>query len=144
LNQIGNAAYLASSHIGGVHYNRDHKDDPNGREVSETSLIKALAWIQYLTPHARRVYHAVDSPETGAAGLLLARLKRGELPPSFKAYHIYRKNWQGLGDAESVKKACRLLLEHDWLIEIEPGGPQAKGRPTDPTYEVSPAARLKT
>lgn len=32
LNQIGNAAYLASSHIGGVHYNRDHKDDPNGRE----------------------------------------------------------------------------------------------------------------
>ena len=32
LNQIGNAAYLASGHIGGVHYNRDHKDDPNGRD----------------------------------------------------------------------------------------------------------------
>ena len=115
-------------------------DDPDGREVSEYSLLKALAWVDYLTPHARRVYHAVDNPETGAAGLLLARLKRGELPLAFKAYEISRKGWQGLGDREAVKKACRLLMEHSWLIEIDPGGPQSMGRPTDPTYAVSPAA----
>jgi hypothetical protein len=115
-------------------------DDPDGREVSENSLLKALAWVDYLTPHARRVYHAVDNPETGAAGLLLARLKRGELPVAFKAHEISRKGWQGLGDREAVKKACRLLMEHSWLIEIDPGGPQSMGRPTDPTYAVSPAA----
>jgi len=114
-------------------------DEPNSREVSDTSLLKALAWINYLTPHARRVYHAVDNPETGAAGLLLARLKRGELPVAFKAYEISRKGWQGLGDREAVKKACRLLMEHSWLIEIDPGGPQSMGRPTDSTYSVSPA-----
>jgi hypothetical protein len=32
LNQIGNGAYLAASHVGGVNHHRDHKDDPNGRE----------------------------------------------------------------------------------------------------------------
>jgi len=119
-------------------------DDPNSREVSDTSLLKALAWIDYLTPHARRVYHAVDNPETGVAGLLLAKLKRGELPAAFKAYEISRKGWHGLKDREAVKKACCLLMEHSWLIEIDPGGPQSMGRPTDPTYAMSPALRGQT
>jgi len=32
LNQVGNGAYLAAHHVGGVQHNRDHKDDPNGRD----------------------------------------------------------------------------------------------------------------
>jgi putative DNA primase/helicase len=115
-------------------------DDPVGAAVSDRTLLKALAWIDYLTPHARRVYHAVESPETGAANLLLARLKRGELPASFKAWEISRKGWHGLADRDAVKKACRLLLEYEWLIELDPGGTQGPGRPADPVYAVSPAA----
>lgn len=116
-------------------------DDPDGREVSERTLLKALGWIEYLTPHARRIYHAVEHPETGAAELLLARLKRGELPPSFKAWEISRKCWHGLTDRAAVKKACRLLFEFGWLIEIDAGGSQGVGRPADPIYAVSSAAR---
>ena len=112
-------------------------DDPSASEISEFSLLKALSWIQYLTPHAQRVYHAVNHPETGAAELLLARLRRGELPSVFKARDVYRKDWQGLTDRESVKKACRLLFDYGWLIEIDPGGSQG-GRPADPTYAPSP------
>lgn len=114
-------------------------DDPASREVSERTLLKALAWIEYLTPHARRVYHAVEHPETGAAELLLSRLRRGEMPASFKAWEITRKAWHGLSDREAVKKACRLLFEFGWLIEIDAGGATG-GRPADPVYAVSPAA----
>jgi hypothetical protein len=117
-------------------------DDPAEREVSERTLLKALAWIDYLIPHARRVYHAVEHPETGAAELLLSRLRRGDLPTNFKAWEISRKAWHGLTDREAVKKACRLLFEYGWLIEIEPGGGQGIGRPADPVYAVSPAAKV--
>jgi len=116
-------------------------DDPASREVSERTLLKALAWIDYLTPHARRVYHAVGHPETGAAELLLSRLRRGELPASFKAWEISRKSWHGLTDREAVKKACRLLFEYGWLIELDAGGATG-GRPADPVYAVSPAAEV--
>lgn len=116
-------------------------DDPASREVSERTLLKALAWIDYLTPHARRVYHSVEHPETGAAELLLSRLRRGELPASFKAWEINRKGWHGLTDREAVKKACRLLFEYGWLIELDAGGATG-GRPADPVYAVSPAVRV--
>lgn len=113
-------------------------DDPTASEVSERTLLKALAWVDYLTPHARRVYHAVECPETGAAELLLSRLRRGELPATFKAWEISRKGWHGLTDREAVKKACRLLFEYGWLIELDTGGATG-GRPADPVYTVSPA-----
>lgn len=116
-------------------------DDPASREVSERTLLKALAWIDYLIPHARRIYHAVEHPETCAAELVLSRLRRGELPASFKAWEITRKNWHGLTDREGVKKACRLLFEYGWLIELDAGGATG-GRPADPVYAVSPAAEV--
>lgn len=80
-----------------------------------------------ITPHAKRVYHAVEHPETGAAELLLARLRRGELPARFKSWEVSRKCWHGLTDREAVKKACRLLFEYGWLIELESGGGQGVG-----------------
>lgn len=50
LNQIGNGAYLATIHVGGVHYNRDHKDDPSGRDpmipVTGDKQREALAFLK--------------------------------------------------------------------------------------------------
>lgn len=116
-------------------------DDHGACEVSAVSLYKALGWIEYLTPHAKRVYHAVEHPETGAAELLLSRLKRGELPSHFKAWEISRKAWQGLSDRDAVKKACRLLFEYGWLFELDPGGASG-GRPADPIYSASPKVEV--
>jgi len=114
-------------------------DNPGQREVPLRTLVKALEWLKYLEAHAWKVYHAVNHPETGAAQLLLSRLKLGELPPEFKAWQITRKCWHGLTDGDAVKRACRLLLEHGWLVEVDPGGATG-GRPADPTYAVSPLA----
>jgi hypothetical protein len=116
-------------------------DDPDGKSVSARTLTKALGWIQYLTPHAHRVYHAAESPETGAAELLLARARRGETPPAFKARDIYRKHWQGLSDRDAVKRACRLLHDYGWLIELADTVPTG-GRPSDPIYALSPMVEV--
>ena len=115
-------------------------DNPGATAVSDGTLLKALAWIEFLTPHARRLYFALGHPETGTAVLLLARLRRGDLPVAFKAWEITRKGWHGLNDNEAVKKACRMLFEHGWLIETGPPA-QNTGRPPDPVYAVSPAAK---
>lgn len=112
-------------------------DDPASKQVSDQTMIKALAWLQYLKPHAERVYHAIEYPETGAAELLLARLKRGDLPATFKARDLYRKGWSGLTDPKTVRAACRLLFDYAWLVEIDSGG-ETGGRPADPAYMVSP------
>ncbi len=116
-------------------------DNFGGTSVTEQTLRKALGWIDYLTPHARRVYHAVEHPETGAAELLLARLRAGKLPTTFKAWEICRTGWHGLTDREGVKKACRLLMEYGWLIELDAPARPGAGRPADPVYCVSPSAR---
>lgn len=117
-------------------------DHPTTKRVSERAILKALGWIEYLTPHARRLYHAVEYPETGAAKLLLARLHAGDLPDrAFGARDIYRKAWHGLTEPATVKKACQLLHDYGWLIEIDPGG-STGGRPADPLYAVSPAVEV--
>lgn len=115
-------------------------DEPEAGEVSERTLLKALGWVEYLTPHAERVYHAVEHPETVVAELLLVRMRNKELPTSFKAWEISRKQWKGLTDREAVKRACRLLFEFGWFVELDAGGRRGIGRPADPVYGVSPRA----
>jgi hypothetical protein len=115
-------------------------DAPGAGEVSEATLLKALAWLEYLEPHARRIYHAVDAPHTDTARLLLARLRNGEVAPTFSARDIYRKHWSGLGDAKHVKEACRLLADYGYLQELQPII-QPIGRPAEPDYLTHPAIR---
>jgi hypothetical protein len=116
-------------------------DEPGAKEVSERTLLKALGWIQYLTPHAQRVYYAVEHPETGAAELLLSRLKHGDLSASFTARDIYRKHWHGLSEPASVKQAFSVLLDYGWLIELQAGG-STGGRPSEPVFAISPAVEV--
>lgn len=116
-------------------------DDPDGVAVSARTLRKALGWIEYLIPHASRIYYAVDHPETVAAELLIARMRRDELPPKFGARDIYRKGWHGLTDKESVKRACQLLCDFGWMIEMDDTKTNYPGRPREPRYIVSPLVK---
>jgi putative DNA primase/helicase len=111
-------------------------DEPTTTSVSVYSLAKALSWLEYLEPHARRAYHAATAPETDAAHRLLGRLKRGELPEMFSARDIYRRNWSGLGESSSVKAACQLLAEFGWLRELRIDS-LAVGRPSEPVYKAT-------
>ena len=116
-------------------------DDPNGRAVSEQTMMKALGWLEYLESHARRVYHALDTPDADTARLLLARIRRNQVSNPFKPRDVYRNGWHGLGDAPRVKAACRLLADYEHLREhrSDEGIP---GRPADPVYFINPKAAL--
>ena len=110
-------------------------DAPQKDAVGAVSLAKAIGWLDFLEPHARRVYHAAGAPETDAAHLIVARILRGELPATFSARDIYRRGWSGLGDAEAVKAALRVLVDYAWLEQAEITG-AGFGRPNETIYAV--------
>ena len=112
-------------------------DCPTEGEIGERTILKALAWLEYLAPHARRIYHGANSPDADAARLLLARIKRGDVQNPFKARDVYRRGWHGLGSAEHVKSACRVLMDYGYLLEAGSEA-QSNGRPSDPAYQINP------
>jgi len=111
-------------------------DCPTEKEIGERTIMKALAWLEYLAPHARRIYHGANSPDADAARLLLARIQAGKVQSPFKARDIYRNGWHGLGIAEHVKSACRVLVDYGYLREVQ--SPASPGRPSDPVYQINP------
>ena len=117
-------------------------DEADREQVSLRTIEKAMGWLSYLEGHAYRVYHSVAHPETQAAELLLARLRRGDLGNLFKARDVYRKNWQGLSDSKAVRQACRLLVDYGWIFERDDPDAKSGGRPSDPLYILNPRATL--
>jgi hypothetical protein len=52
LAQYGNAAYLISKYVGGEHANRDHRDDPKGRDpLMPVTSAKQRAALKFIQEH---------------------------------------------------------------------------------------------
>lgn len=99
---------------------------PGAEEVSETAMLHALAWSEYLRGHVARLYHTASSPETEAARTILR--KRGELGNGFTARDLARKGWTGIDSAQAASDALELLVDlHHLLAVAENNG----GRPTE-------------
>ena len=121
-------------------------DTPDsGGVIHERELIRALAWADYLRPHAERLYAAALVPETTGAHALLAKIKGGRLCDgdgvlweSFTPRLVAVKSWAGLNSVDSVRKAAELLADYGWLArETTPTG-SAGGRPSE-RYLIHPA-----
>lgn len=82
-------------------------------------MMKAVGRLEYLESHARRVYHAPDTADADTARLLLARIRRNQETNPFTPRDVYRNGWHGLGDAQRVKAACRLLADFEHLREAQ-------------------------
>jgi putative DNA primase/helicase len=80
-------------------------------EVSADSLLRALAWSDYLKSHATRAYGAGTGPNTDAATALLDKIKAGKVTDGFKPADVYLKGWAHLGTPEAVKMAAALLCD---------------------------------
>jgi putative DNA primase/helicase len=89
----------------------DNVDGP----VGETALLRAIAWAEYLESHARRIYAPAINPDMDAARLLLARIKKAELPSHFSPRDVYRNQWSGLTEPKQVEAAIRVLSDFDWI-----------------------------
>ncbi len=111
-------------------------DAPEAGSVGLDSLLRALAWSEYLESHARRIYGPALAPELYAARELAKRLDT--LPDPFTAKEVYRKHWRGL-DLEGTSKAIQVLIDFGHIRAVTPDERQ-EGRPTT-WYEVHPDLR---
>lgn len=115
----------------------DHELNADSNAVSDTSLLRALSWADYLESHAKRIYHPALSKELYGALELHRRLR--SLPEPFTAKDVYRNHWRGL-DIDGTRNAIQVLIDFGHIRikkdESEPG----KGRPTT-RYEVHPELR---
>jgi len=107
----------------------NHLCDTNQGAVSETSLMRAIAFSEYLESHAQRIYSYATRPDIDAAKTLLKRLGRGKLVSPFKARDLWRRGWAGLETSQKAESAIDVLIEYGHLIE-ETIKPEFGGRPT--------------
>jgi putative DNA primase/helicase len=98
--------------------------EPERTSVSLACLMRALAWLDYLKPHALRVYGSRKNDAAKAAARILERLRKKDLPERFTVYQLNRPQWSGLTDGETNKAALSMLVDHGWLSEseVETGG----------------------
>lgn len=110
--------------------------------VSRNSLLRALAWAEYLQSHAARAYGAGTGPQTDAALALLDKIKGGAVQDGFAVRDVYVKGWAYLNTPESVKQAAAMLcdLGHLRRFDVKPGS--SGGRPTA-TYRINPTSLPK-
>lgn len=113
-------------------------------EVSHDSLLRSLAWAEYLQTHAARAYAAGTRPETDGATALLAKIKAGAVTDGFKPADVYLKGWSYLGTPEVVKSSAQMLcdLGHLRRAETRFGTGTAGGRPAI-SYRINPATLAK-
>ncbi|MFQ5736778.1 MAG: YfjI family protein, partial [Thermodesulfobacteriota bacterium] len=101
-----------------------HLADGGTGPVTEPSVVRALAWAEYLETHARRAYASITQSEVTAAKAILRKISHGDLATTFTARDIQRKGWAGLTERRQVKAALDMLSDFGWIEEemIETGG----------------------
>ncbi|MBI1313400.1 DUF3987 domain-containing protein [bacterium] len=90
-------------------------DEPDGGPVTESALLRALAWAKYLESHARRIYGSIALASLGAAHRLAAKIEEGSVSRGFTLRDVYRNGWSGLTDRKQVAAAVDVLADHNWL-----------------------------
>lgn len=102
----------------------NHLADGGTGPVSNTAMLKALAWGDYLETHARRAYGSITQPEIGAAKAILRKIEQGHLNSPFSSKDVWRPGWSGLSDRRLVGDALCALVDYGWLEDevIETGG----------------------
>jgi hypothetical protein len=111
-----------------------HLADGGIGPVSLRATLIAIAWAEYLMPHAQRAYRIGSAGASRAARLVLARLRSGALPSPFAAREIYRRGWAGLSEPELVAEALSILEDYGYIrSSTEP----TSGRPLK-RFQVNP------
>jgi uncharacterized protein DUF3987/primase/DNA polymerase family protein len=113
-------------------------DRGQGGPISGAAVCRALDWVRYLEPHARRVYQPVTNIPEVTAAALGAKLRAGLLPSPFRARSVRLKGWSGLTTAEQVATAIAYLIDLGWVREVEVPTTVRGGRSTF-EFLVNPA-----
>jgi hypothetical protein len=115
----------------------NHLADGHSGPVGIEALMRALAFIQYLESHARRIYGASSAIEITAAEAILSHIRRGDLEEGFTARDVHQRDWSNLTDRDHVQRGLDLLVDLDHLApEVTGNG----GRPKV-AYRINPASK---
>ena len=113
-------------------------DTPNNDNcVGEIELARALDWSDYLRTHVERIYQSATMPETNGAKSILQKIESGKLMSSFTPRDVAQKQWSGLNDVDAVRKALKLLVDHNYLRQDLIPASSKGGRPSE-QYLINP------
>jgi hypothetical protein len=115
----------------------NHLADGGSGATSETAMLRALAFADYLETHARRAYGAGSEIETSPAKAILKHIRKGDLQDGFTAREIQRRGWSNLSERDHVQAGLELLCDLDWLRAERCIAGATGGRPSF-TYRFNP------
>jgi hypothetical protein len=96
-------------------------------EITLETALKAIAYTEVLTTHARRVFALGENQIFALAQILIGKIKKGDLEQGFTIREVARKQWSGLKAKDTVQDVVGLLLDYGYLRELPASG---EGRPT--------------
>ncbi len=96
-------------------------------EMTIETTLKAIAYTEVLTTHARRVFALGENQIFSLAQILIGKIKKGELEQGFTIREVMRKHWSGLGTKDTAQDVIGLLIDYGYLLELPTSG---EGRPT--------------
>ncbi len=114
---------------------------PARKGISREALQRAIAWGDYLSSHADRIYSLALDQVQSAISALSAKLKSGSLADGFSERDVYKSGWSHLKDAQTVHAACAELELDGWIRRIQ--AERGAGRPQSPSYNINPALKPK-
>jgi hypothetical protein len=103
--------------------------------VTATSALRAAAWCEYLTGHARRSYGLVEAAKVTTARMVSRRLAEGKLSDGFTVRDLVRKQWSGVITTLQAETALAILEENGHVQSQD--GISTLGRPTI-RYYINP------
>jgi len=106
--------------------------------VTATSALRAAAWCEYLTGHARRIYGLVEAAKVSTARMLSRRIAQGKLEDGFTVRDVVRKQWAGLTTAMQAEGSLDILEDNGHVQSSDPLN--SVGRPTV-RYFINPQVR---
>jgi putative DNA primase/helicase len=104
-------------------------------EITLETALKAIAYTEVLTTHARRVFALGENQIFALAQILIGKIKKGDLEQGFTIREVMRKQWSGLKAKDTVQDVIGLLIDYGYLLELPTSG---EGRPTV-KYSFHPA-----
>ncbi len=96
-------------------------------EITLETTLRAIAYTEVLTTHARRVFALGENQIFALAQILIGKIKKGELEQGFTIREVMRKHWSGLRTKDTVQDVIGLLIDYGYLLELPTSG---EGRPT--------------
>ncbi len=91
-------------------------------EITLSTALKAITFIETLKTHARRVFALGENQIFALANSLIGKIKKGDLKQGFTGREVDRKKWSGLTSKDTVQDVLGLLADYDYLRELQTTG----------------------